>query len=205
MKKINILIIMLIGLMILISACVKEPPKDVPQAKINQQNIDQPQNNQEQKTQETQDQNNVDIININKETSKFEFEGYAVGKSHIGTFDEWDAKIYKENDEIIKAEATINPKTVNTGINGLDNHLKNEDFFEVEVYEQITIISKKIDKEKGEIIADLTFRGITNEIIFPAEITQNSIKADFLLDTMPYEMKYVGVNKDVRISFEIYE
>lgn len=196
---------MLIGLMILISACVKEPPKDVPQAKINQQNIDQPQNNQEQKTQETQDQNNVDIININKETSKFEFEGYAVGKSHIGTFDEWDAKIYKENDEIIKAEATINPKTVNTGINGLDNHLKNEDFFEVEVYEQITIISKKIDKEKGEIIADLTFRGITNEIIFPAEITQNSIKADFLLDTMPYEMKYVGVNKDVRISFEIYE
>ena len=48
----------------------------------------------------------------------------------------------------------------------------------------------------------LTFHGITNKVSFPVIVSDNMISADFMLDTTPYKMKHVGVNKEVLISFK---
>lgn len=140
---------------------------------------------------------------INLETSSFEFEGYAPGKSHVGTFGSWSGDLGFEGDKIVAARGVIDPSTVNAGIDGLNNHLKSDDFFDVEVYPQITIQSTKIDYGSSTMFADLTFHGVTKSISFPIEIVDNGIKADFLLDTTPFNIKYVAINKDVRIAFNL--
>lgn len=135
------------------------------------------------------------------ENVQFEFEGYSVGKSHIGTFDEWSVHGVYEDDELIGLEAQFNPNSVNTGIEGLDKHLKNEDFFDVENNAEISFQSTSLSEDT--ISGKLTFLGVTKEITFPVELTDESVSTDFLLDTSPFGMKYTGVNSEVRINFTL--
>jgi polyisoprenoid-binding protein YceI len=60
-------------------------------------------------------------------------------------------------------------KSVDTGINGRDNHLRSKDFFEVEKYPEMTFKSKKI-KKKGKtyrVTGDFTMKGVTKEMTIP--------------------------------------
>jgi len=139
------------------------------------------------------------IMEINKEKSKFEFEGFSVAKSHIASFDEWTGKIYYNGNEIRGIEGSIKSGSVNTGISLLDKHLKSDDFFDVELYPEINFVGVV---ENDMLRGNLLFRGITQEISFPIIIENEIIKANFLLDTAPFAMKYAGVNKEVRIAFE---
>ena len=66
---------------------------------------------------------------IDTEKSFFEFEGYALGKSHNGAFDEWEGKVLLSDDEVVGVEATFQTDSVDTGIRRLNNHLKSDDFF----------------------------------------------------------------------------
>lgn len=138
------------------------------------------------------------IVPVDQSNSFFEFEGYAVGKSHIGTFDDWSGNLIYYNGEIIGADGMINVVSVNTGIDKLDNHLKNDDFFDVEKYPEIKFVSTGL--EDGIMTGELDFRGVKKEISFPIVI-DNGISADFFLDVTSFEFKNTGVNKDVRISF----
>lgn len=140
---------------------------------------------------------------VNTETSTFEFEGFAPGKSHVGTFGSWSGDLGFEGDKIVAARGTIDASSVNTGIDGLDKHLRSDDFFDVENYPEISIQSTNIDYENNVLYADLTFHGVTKSISFPVEIVETGLKADFLLDTTPFNIKYVAINKDVRLAFEL--
>jgi len=133
--------------------------------------------------------------------STFEFEGYAPGKSHIGTFEDIEGYMLYKDGELIGYEGTIQAASVSTSIGKLTKHLKTDDFFDVEKYPEIKTVSTKIDKEKGEITGELTFHGVTNVVTFPATITDNSVTTDFLLDTTPFNMKYPAVSREVRIAF----
>lgn len=143
-----------------------------------------------------------DIVPINTETSMFEFEGYGPGKSHVGVFEEFSGNLLYNNGQIVGVEGTIQADSVNTGIGGLDSHLKNEDFFHVEMYPEIQFSSTNIDTQAGQATGPLTFLGVTKEITFPVEVTDNSISTDFILDTTPFGMQHTGTDKEVRIAFE---
>ena len=153
---------------------------------------------------------NVKTDNIKEITEKidsskgtFGFEGFGPGKSHKGTFDEWSGVIHK-TDRITSVEFEINPETVNTGIEALDNHLKSEDFFDVAKYPEIKFVSSKIKYgAQPTITGILTFRGQSNEISFPFVPTEKRMTGDFFIDTELYGMKYIGVKKDVRIFFDL--
>jgi len=145
------------------------------------------------------DESAVGWRSIQVDQSVLEFEGTAVGKSHLGTFDTWTGELELENGKIVGAKGVIDAASVATGIEGLNNHLRSEDFFDVETYPEIIITST--DLQEGMMTADLTFRGITKSISFPVTITENSLSADFILDTRDFAMKYIAVNKDVRIAF----
>lgn len=140
-------------------------------------------------------------VPIDTTKSAFEFEGFAPGKSHVGTFENWTGTLTVLDGKIISAKGTVDPASVKTDSAGVDKHLKTDDFFDVAKYPEITIVSKTIGD--GNIVADLTFRGVTKEISFPANITSNSIAAEFALDTTPFAFKYVGVDKEVRIKFNM--
>ncbi len=144
-------------------------------------------------------------IKINAKKSSFFFTGYSVGKEHKASFENMQANLQVENGRITGGKLMLDASTVKTGIDALDKHLKSPDFFEVDKYKTITFTSTKVEKNGDETIVtgNLNFRGVTKEISFPAKIDDKKIKIDFLLDTTPYNMKYAGVNKEVKIQSEI--
>ncbi len=131
--------------------------------------------------------------------SVLEFEGYAIGKSHVGTFTDWSGEFTITDGQITGAKGVILASSVDMGIESLNNHLKSDDFFDVTTYPKISIQSTAL--ANGMMTAELTFRGITKSIEFPVTVTKNSLSTDFLLDTSDFAMKYIGVKSDVRIAF----
>ena len=139
---------------------------------------------------------------IDKSKSSLEFEGFSVGKSHDGTFDTWQGNLILEDNKLTGIEGTIQTNSVNTGTSGLDDHLKADDFFDVEKFPEIKFTSRTIDLNTKKMSGQLTFRGINKIITVPIQSTSNSISTEFFLDTTPFNMLNTGVNKEVRIAFE---
>jgi polyisoprenoid-binding protein YceI len=90
-----------------------------------------------------------------------------------GEFTKFDAELdfdYKTK-VFNKLEAEIETKSVDTGIEKRDNHLRSEDFFYAEKYPNITFKMKsyKADGDEGVMIGDLTIRGVTKEVKLEVE------------------------------------
>lgn len=147
----------------------------------------------------------IEVRKINTSASLLNFTAYALGKikTHHGTFTDWKGTLTFDGEEIVAAQGTIQANSVQTDSEKLDTHLKSDDFFDVEVYPEIILKSTKIlyGEEETTLVADLTFRGITNQISFPVDIERNSITGMFEIDTEAYNMSYTGVNPTVELSF----
>ncbi len=186
MKKILVFgLLLMLG--ILLVSCVSAPD-DVESAEIVDEDV----------TAATLSEDAV-AENVDMELSSFEFEGYAGVKSHVGTFEDFEAVLYVLDGEIVGAEGVIMASSVKTDSEKLDGHLKNDDFFDVEVYPEIRFDNGVVSG--ANIVGDLTFHGVTKTISIPVTVTETTLTTDFLLDTTDFGMKYSGVDKDVRIAF----
>lgn len=71
----------------------------------------------------------------------------------------------------VKVDLTIDPSTIDTGIEKRDEHLKSEDFFHVEKYPSISFTASTISNEATEnqysVTGDLTIKDVTREIVVP--------------------------------------
>jgi len=160
------------------------------------------------------DENTLDLteslqqtrVEINKENSDFEFEGFAIARvrSHVGNFSDWNAELILDEDgQILGMEGSIDPSSVKTGIQGLDLDLQSDNFFDVEKFPNIGFRTTNIDSKNQKISGILSFRDVEKEISFPAKITEESISANFLLDVSEFSFKYTAIENDVRISFNL--
>jgi polyisoprenoid-binding protein YceI len=88
-----------------------------------------------------------------------------------GKFSNFTVDIDYDETDITKSSvvATIKATSIDTGIEGRDNHLRTADFFEVEKYPEITFKSKRVEKKgkKLSVVGDFTMHGVTKEIIIP--------------------------------------
>lgn len=69
-------------------------------------------------------------------------------------------------------EFSAQMKSVDTGVNARDNHLRSKDFFEVETFPEMTFKSKKV-KKKGKrymVTGDFTMKGVTKELTIPMQM-----------------------------------
>ncbi|MBW8839010.1 MAG: YceI family protein, partial [Gemmatimonadetes bacterium] len=73
-------------------------------------------------------------------------------------------------------EATIEAKSVDTGVADRDGHLRGPDFFDAERFPQITFRSKRFDgpapKQEGDrfrLVGDLVVRDTTMEVVLECE------------------------------------
>lgn len=93
-------------------------------------------------------------------------------------------------------EATIESRTLNTGIQDRDDHLKSEDFLDVANHPKMTFTSTDVDLSAdgtGSIRGDLTIRGITRPVVL--EVTQFGPVKD------PFEGKtHIGFNATTSID-----
>ncbi len=139
---------------------------------------------------------------INKSKSKLVFMGGS-GKSIKGSFNEWNGNLYIENKKIVGFEGGIIVDSIDTEINSIKKELKGKKFLNSETYTEIRFIS--LNLTNGKIIGELDFMGVTREIIFPVNITEESISSDFLLYIKSFNIKDPRAGNDVRIIFEFFK
>ena len=122
-----------------------------------------------------------------------------------------------------KLNAKIETKSVDTGIEKRDNHLRSEDFFLSDKYPEMTFNMKsyKADGDEGVVTGDLTIRGITKEVKLDVEDLgvikdfQGNNRVGFTLEgkinRMDYDLKWnkalefggCAVSEDVKLEIEI--
>lgn len=118
---------------------------------------------------------------INDSGSKVEWFATKVTGKHNGDIKTKEGNFTFEKNKLKAGKVVIDMNTINTtDIQGeykdkLDGHLKAADFFDVSTFPESVLVIKSVKNKKGKgtntiITADLTIKGVTNEIIFPANI-----------------------------------
>lgn len=146
---------------------------------------------------------------VDLQKSQIEWEGKKVTGAHNGVISLQSGYLEIQKGEVKGGEFIIDMNSIvcldleNSGGNAkFVGHLKNDDFFSVDKYPTskiaITKLVKLKDNDKGlthNVYGNLTIKGITEEIVFPATIAVDangkaSAKADITVDRTKYDIKY---------------
>ena len=112
---------------------------------------------------------------IDKTHSQVSFKVKHMMISNVqGTFKAYDGEIEfdQKTMQFTSLSAEMETKSVDTGIEKRDNHLRSADFFDAKKNPLITfeMTSYEGDKEEGKMNGKLTIRGITKDITLDVEI-----------------------------------
>lgn len=141
-------------------------------------------------------------------SSKIEFVGSKVTGSHAGGFKTFTGGVeLSEDGKLIKTiTATIDMNSTFSDNDGLTNHLKNQDFFDVPKFPSSTFKTTEI-KAGGEggathtIVGDLTLHGVTKSISFPATVavsdSEVTLKSEFAINRFDFEIVTPGKTDDL--------
>ncbi|MBK6265293.1 YceI family protein [Marivirga sp. S37H4] len=144
-------------------------------------------------------------VKVDTKTSEIAWVGKKVTGQHNGTVAIKGGALEVENGVIKGGEFTIDMTTINVlDLEGeykgkLEGHLRSDDFFSVEKHPtatfKITSVNESEQKDATHFISgDLTIKGITNKITFPANVTLNgdkvNAKATFALDRTKWNVRY---------------
>ena len=137
-----------------------------------------------------------------------------------GNFKTYDANIdYDEATKTFKKfSATVDTKTVDTGIEKRDDHLRSDDFFASDKFENMTFVmtSYEADGNEGKMKGNLTIRGISKPVILKVEdLALMGNKVGFSLEgkinRTDFDLKWnkaielggVAVSEEVKIKVDV--
>lgn len=112
----------------------------------------------------------VSTYTIDPSHSQIEFRVQHLGFSKVtGGFEEFEGRFELDPDnlETLKAEATIEAASIDTGEEERDSHLRSEDFFAVESHPELRFETTDVQEVSGDsltVTGELTIRGVTKEI-----------------------------------------
>ena len=150
--------------------------------------------------------------------------GYKIAKSeassHDGTLNVKSGDIVVKNNKIVGGSFVLDMTTISatditgTGKEKLDGHLKNGDFFEVDKFPSAEFVITSIKDNKSNkifnslVTGNLTVKGKTNAVTFPAKLSVSkgvaSIVTDkFSFDRQKFDVAYKSSAKDVFIKDDI--
>lgn len=153
---------------------------------------------------------NAVVMTVNEQNSTINWRGEKVtGEGHYGTIGLSEGELYLVNDQIVGGSMVIDMEEIiveditDAESNAkLVGHLKSDDFFSVSTYPEATFemaqIKKIEDAAPGEpnytISGNLTIKGITHGLTFPATVEVNednlTAKANFSFDRALYEVRF---------------
>jgi polyisoprenoid-binding protein YceI len=142
-------------------------------------------------------------------SSKISFKIKNAGLSVDGTLSGFEGEInlVPEQYKLATIKASINTNTINTGINARDNHLKKEEFFDVNKFPKISIVSSFFGKDGNKYLGyfKLTIKGITKDITIPFIFENNTFKGDFTLNRRDYNIggKSFVMSDNVLVSIQL--
>lgn len=118
---------------------------------------------------------------FDKDHTQIFFSVNHLGFSHsMGRFNEFDGTLTLDQDapENSAVNVTIATDSIDMGLEAWDDHLKNEDFFHVTEYPEMTFRSTAVEvtgENTANITGDLTILGVTQPVVL--ETTLNKIGA----------------------------
>lgn len=124
---------------------------------------------------------------VDVENSTLNWKGYKPTGSHTGTITLASGNIVLKNNKITGGNFVADMGTIidSEGSAKLEGHLKSEDFFEIAVYPtskfEITEIANK--GEKIQVTGNMTIKGITKQLTFPASLKVNNDNMMLTSDT----------------------
>ena len=149
-----------------------------------------------------------------------------LGISNVnGSFGEYAATVMLDPEDIstLKAEATFQVGSIDTGNERRDGHLKSDDFFNAEEYPTMKFTSTNVKPGKDgmfELHGNLTIRDVTKEVILEGEFLGTGmgregmkvgIEASTTINRFDYNLKWdqlteaggLVVGDEVRIILEL--
>ncbi|HEV3468706.1 MAG TPA: YceI family protein [Pyrinomonadaceae bacterium] len=147
-------------------------------------------------------------IPVTPEGSQIAFTGSKVTGSESGRFEKFSGAIHLvgESPEQSRVEVEIETASVATDSEGLAEHLKAEDFFDVAGHPKATFTSTGIRAggERGAthtVTGDLELRGVRKSITFPASISVArdavTVRAEFAINRKDFGITYAGRADDL--------
>jgi polyisoprenoid-binding protein YceI len=115
---------------------------------------------------------------VDTKASKVYWTGKKVSGEHTGYLSVGSGTVFLKGDKVVGADINMDLTTIEcTDLTGewkdkLVGHLKSDDFFSVEKHPNATfkITSVKSSGAEKKVVGNLTIKGITHEISFPAKI-----------------------------------
>lgn len=154
-------------------------------------------------------------------SSDVQWWGYKIAKteasSHTGTVNVKTGSVSLKKNALVGGSFVLDMTSINaTDLQGeyqqkLNNHLKNGDFFEVEKHPTATFTITSVKKGtngKSIVGGNLTAKGKTNAVSFPAKISVKNgavtLESDkFSIDRQKWDIAYQSTMKDVVIKDDI--
>lgn len=143
------------------------------------------------------------VFTVDKNATEVKWHAEKVTGKHHGNVEIKSGKLNFDGDALKGGDFIINMKSIsNKDIEDasykskLENHLKSEDFFSVEKYPEAKFSITKVEEkgDKHQITGNLTIKGITHPVSFPADITLSGdkvvAKADITVDRSKYNVKF---------------
>lgn len=154
---------------------------------------------------------------FSQEGSKLGFVGAKITGKHDGGFGTFRGTMRTTGNQLesTSVDVDIDMASVFSDADKLTGHLKSPDFFDVEKFPKATFKSTKVEagaEGKSTVTGNLTLRGVTKEISFPAKITLSektaSAQAEFGINRKDFGIVYPGkpddlIRDEVLLKFDI--
>ena len=127
-----------------------------------------------------------------------------LGINHVrGHFDEFAGTIVMDEGTIRDASATVQVKSIDTGVEQRDDHLRSADFFDAATHPVMTFKTKRVERKDDQtvLVADFTIRGVTKEVRLPVTLNGPITDQDGNA-RIGLEGKLVIKRKDYGINFD---
>jgi polyisoprenoid-binding protein YceI len=122
------------------------------------------------------------VWNIDKSHSSLEFTVKHMMISKVkGVFNEFDATVEADVNDLTDAtvEFSVDLKSIDTRNEDRDNHLRSNDFFDIESHPKMTFVASDIKKKSDneyDVVGDLSLRGVTKPVTF--DLTMEGVHKD---------------------------
>lgn len=121
-----------------------------------------------------------DVYNVDVTKSAVTWEGKKFSGSHNGTVNLTSGTLAFNGKKLTQGGFIVNMTTIKDADKsaGLEKHLKNDDFFGVEKFPAANFVIKKVatNGNVANITGDITIKGVTQSITFPATVVWNADK-----------------------------
>ena|SRR6266498_2757058 len=150
---------------------------------------------------------------VQPEASEVGFRATSRFMNANGTFGRFkgDVVVDPKDPTTAKVRVIVEAASIDTGIEMRDNHLRSEDFLDVNRFPTVTFESERVEMagRRATVMGRLTVHGVTREIAVPVDVQMSEMAlvatGEFVLRRSEYGINYSSllnpVGNDVRVTF----